>query len=183
VLLAMSLLGLPLGAWLAALWEGGSANPERVRASLRLVYVAIFGFQTVFALTLAVALLLLARQPARPNDTVAWVLLAMSLLGLPLGAWLAAAFARRGGVAGALAGTTAAAVALSGTSWFAALMLATNQRSQWLAVAVALVSIGYALGFALVGRFANRLQTTRVSTASEDPEAPEAPEATESVHA
>lgn len=146
-----------LRALLAPLYAPSEANPDGARTSLRLVYVALFGFQTLLALTLATTLLIFGGRVMRPNDTVAMVLLAMTLLSLPLGGLLGVAVARVGGVQGALAGTTASAVALSGSSWFAALMLATQQRSVWLVLAVALVAIAYALGFGLVSRRFARL--------------------------
>jgi hypothetical protein len=53
-----------------------------------------------------------------------------------------------------LASATAAAVALSVTAWFAALLAASGQRPVWLAAAFLVVSLAYLAGFALTPRCA-----------------------------
>ena len=140
----------PLGALLG---PDAPTLPTALRA-VRLTYAVVFMAQTLLALLVSVGLMLLVDSRPRPSDVLAGVLLAMSLLHVVIGLALGYALASRPGRGAALASATAAAVALSVTAWFAALLAASGQRPVWLVAAFLVVSLAYLAGFALTPRCA-----------------------------
>ncbi len=152
----------PLGALLGS---DAPTLPIALRA-VRLTYAVVFMAQTLLALLVSVGLMLLVGGPPRPSDVLAGVLLAMSLLHVVIGLALGYALAGRPGRGAAVASATAAAVALSVTAWFAALMAASGQRPLWVAAAFVVVSLAYLAGFALTPRCARA--ALRPEPAAED---------------
>ncbi len=140
----------PLGALLGA---DAPTLPTALRA-VRLTYAVVFLAQTLLALLVSAGLLLLVGSRPRPNDVLAGVLLAMSLLHVVIGLALGYALAGRPGRAAAVGSATAAAVALSVTAWFAALMTASGQRPIWVVAGFVVVSLAYLAGFTLTPRCA-----------------------------
>jgi len=140
----------PLGALLAA------APPDLGTAlrAVRWTYAIVFLAQTLLALVVSLGLTALLGTRGRPNDVLAGVLLAMSLLHVPVGLALGYALAGRPGRGAAVASATAAAVALSVTAWFASLMAVSGQRPSFLVAAFAVVALAYLAGFALTPRCA-----------------------------
>lgn len=136
-------------------------------AALRFVYAAVFLAQVVLAAAVGTVLFSALATPPRSNDWVAGVLVAFGALHLPLGGGLAWAASRSPGKGSALAGAITAAVLLSAPAWFLALATLSAQRTPFLMAGLALVAVGYGLGFAFLRRFV-RAATTPV----------EAPEAT-----
>jgi hypothetical protein len=140
----------PLGALLAA-------SPPDLGTALRAVrwtYAIVFMAQTLLALTVSLGLTALLGTRGRPSDVLAAVLLAMSLLHVPVGLALGYALAGRPGRGAAVASATAAAVALSVTAWFASLMAVSGQRTGFLVAAFAVVALAYLAGYALTPRCA-----------------------------
>ena len=140
----------PLGALLGA---AAPTLPTALRA-VRLTYAVVFMAQTLLALLVSVGLMLLVDERPRPSDVLAGVLLGMSLLHVAIGLALGYALAGRPGRGAAVASATAAAVALSVTAWFAALMAASGQRPAWLAAAFLIVAFAYLAGYTLTPRCA-----------------------------
>ena len=140
----------PLGALLAA------APPDlaTARHAVRWTYAIVFLAQTLLALAVSLGQTALLGTRGRPSDVLAGVLLAMSLLHVPVGLALGYALAGRPGRGAAVASATAAAVALSVTAWFAALMAVSNQRTSFLVAAFVVVALAYLAGFALTPRCA-----------------------------
>ena len=146
-----------LGALLGA---DAPTLPTALRA-VRLTYAVVFVAQTLLALLVSVGLMLLVGDRPRPSealagasDVLSGVLLAMSLLHVVIGLALGYALAGRPGRGAAVASAAAAAVALSVTAWFAALMAASGQRPLWLVAAFMVVALAYLAGFALMPRCA-----------------------------
>jgi len=140
----------PLGALLAA------ATPDLATAlrAVRWTYAIVFLAQTLLALAVSLGLAALLGTRVRPSDVLAGVLLAMSLVHVPVGVALGYALAGRPGRGAAVASATAAAVALSVTAWFAALMAVSGQRPSFVAAALTVVALAYLTGFALTPRCA-----------------------------
>jgi hypothetical protein len=159
----------PLGALLGA---DAPTLPTALRA-VRLTYAVVFMAQTLLALLVSVTLMLLVDGRPRPSDVLAGVLLAMSLLHVVIGLALGYALAGRPGRGAAIASATAAAVALSVTAWFAALMVASGQRPSWLVAAFAVVSLAYLAGFALTPRCARAALRPEPSPKDDPAETPE----------
>ncbi len=139
---------------LAALLAAAPPEPATALRAVRWTYAVVFVAQTVLALVVSLGLAALLGTRGRPSDVLAGVLLAMSLLHVPVGVALAYALAGRPGRGAAVASATAAAVALSVTAWFAALMAVSGQRSSFLVGAFAVVALAYLAGFALTPRCA-----------------------------
>jgi len=144
------LLRGPLGALLAA----GPPDLGTALRGVRWTYAIVFMAQTLLALAVSLGLTALLGTRGRPSDVLAGVLLAMSLLHVPVGLALGYALAGRPGRGAAVASATAAAIALSVTAWFAALMAVSGQRPSFLAGAFAVVALAYLAGFALTPRCA-----------------------------
>jgi len=167
----------PLGALLAA------ALPDMGTAlrAVRWTYAIVFLAQTLLALTVSLGLTALLGIRGRPSDVLAGVLLAMSLLHVPVGLALGYALAGRPGRGAAVASATAAAVALSVTAWFAALMAVSNQRTSFLVASFVVVALAYLAGFALTPRCARaalRPEPIAPGTREPTPALPGAPEPT-----
>jgi len=141
-------------------------DPAAASAALRLVYAVVFLAQVALAAAVGAALFAALPTPPRPNDWVAGVLIGFAALHLPLGAGLAWAASRSPGKGVALAGAITAAVLLSVPAWFLALAALSGQRTPFLLAGLALVAVGYGLGFALLPRFV-RAATTPVEDARE----------------
>lgn len=144
-------------------------TPAVAGSALRLAYATVFLGQVALAALVAVVLFAALPTPPRPNDWVAGVLVAFAALHLPLGGGLAWAASRSAGKGAALAGAITAAVLLSVPAWFVALAALSAQRTPFLLAGMALVAVGYGIGFAFVPRFV-RAATTPV----EPPEGTEA---------
>jgi hypothetical protein len=147
----------PLTPFLAAALPA----PAVAAAALRFVYAAVFLAQVALAAIVGVLLFAALPSPPRPNDWVAGVLIAFAALHLPLGGGLAWAASRSPGKGAALAGAITAAVLLSVPAWFLALATLSAQRPPFLLAGMALVAVGYGLGFAFLPRFV-RAATTPV---------------------
>ena len=159
----------PLTPFLAAdVPTPGVAGP-----ALRFVYAVVFLAQVVLAAAVAAVLFAVLPTPPRPNDWVAGVLLAFAALHLPLGGGLAWAASGSPGKGAALAGAITAAVLLSVPAWFLALATLSAQRAPFLLAGLALVMIGYGLGFAFLRRFV-RAATTPVEPPQGTGPAPDA---------
>ena len=130
-------------------------------AALRFVYAVVFLAQVTLAAVVGAALFAALPSPSRANDWVAGVLVGFAAMHLPLGAGLAWAASRSPGKGAALAGAITAAVLLSAPAWFLALAMLSAQRAPFLLAGVALVAVGYGLGFAFLPRFV-RAATTPV---------------------
>ena len=128
-------------------------------AALRFVYAAVFLIQVALAALVGATLSAALTTPPRPNDWVAGVLVGFAALHLPLGGGLAWAASRSPGKGAALAGAIVAAVLLSVPAWFLALAMLSAQRTPFLFAGLALVAIGYGLGFAFLGRFVKAATT------------------------
>lgn len=169
----------PLTPFLAA----DAPTPAVAASALRFVYAAVFLAQVVLAAVVGAALFAALPSPPRPNDWVAAVLVGFAAVHLPLGGGLAWAASRSPGKGAALAGAITAAVLLSVPAWFLALAVLSAQRPPFLLGGLALVAIGYGVGFAFTPRFVRAAITPVEPPASEAPEvgAPEvgAPEGTE----
>ncbi len=123
---------------------------------LRGVFAAMFLAQLAVALVLAVAMRVIDPVTTRPSPLLGWVLVAISVLELPLG-WALASVAGRGpDRRRALSAVLLSAVVLSTPAWFAALALATGQRGLPVAVLWGVLAVYYATGVAFAGRFASR---------------------------
>lgn len=123
---------------------------------LRLVYVSTFMAQVLVATLVAVLVRAAAGGTPRPSQILAWVLVALALMQLPIAAVLVS---RQGAITSrqtALARTLFTAILLSATAWSTALALATGQRGLSVYVLLTLVMLAYALGFLSVGRLASR---------------------------
>ena len=156
----------PLAPFLAA----EVPTPGVAAAALRFVYAAVFLAQVALAAVVGSVLFAALTAPPRPNDWVAGVLVGFAALHLPLGGGLAWAASRAPGKGAALAGAITAAVLLSVPAWFLALATLSGQRTPFLLAGLALVVVGYGLGFAFLRRF------VRAATAPvEREEATEAP--------
>ena len=145
-------------------------------AALRFAYAAVFLAQVALAAVVGAVLFAALPTPPRPNDWVAGVLMAFAALHLPLGGGLAWAASRSPGKGAALAGAITAAVLLSVPAWFLALAVLSAQRLPFLVAGLALVAVGYGIGFAFVPRFV-RAATTPVEEASQFPAADAEPDA------
>lgn len=132
-------------------------------AALRALYALAFLAQTTLAALVALTLGWAVGSSPRPNDVVATVLLLFGFLHLPLGAFLAWSASRSPGKGAAMAGAIVASVLLSVPAWFLALAVVSGQRMPFLIAGLAVLSAGYALGFAFVPRF------VRAATTPEDP--------------
>ena len=135
--------------------------PAVAAAALRFVYAAVFLAQVALAAVVGILLFAALPTPPRPNDWVAGVLVGFAALHLPLGGGLAWAASRSPGKGAALAGAITAAVLLSVPAWFLALATLSAQRTPFLLAGLALVAVGYGLGFAFLRRFV-RAATTPV---------------------
>lgn len=96
----------------------------------------------------------LAGGAGRPSSLLAWTLVALSFVQLPIGL---AAVARLSSLAtrqAVLARALFAGVALATTTWFIALALATGQGGTPVLVLFAVLLLSYALGFLITGRLA-----------------------------
>lgn len=129
--------------------SGPPPDVSEAAGVLRLVYLLVFGGQLLFALLVGAVLVVLVPGRGAANDVVAVVLLVMASFHLPLGWVLGRAAVGAGGPQGALSGIIAAAVLLSIPAWFGVLLLVSGQRLPYVLVVAAIVSVGYALGFAL----------------------------------
>lgn len=138
--------------------------------ALRLAYVAIFLFQTMLALTVALVLGALAPHSGRPNEVLAVVLFAFAAMQLVAGILIPQQLLARATLGGALAAVMVAAVVLSSSAWFAALMVLSRQRPLWLAAMLVLVLIAYAAGLLLTPRAA-RAALAPPPAAHDDPPA------------
>lgn len=147
----------PLAPFLAA----EVPTPEVAAAALRFVYAVVFLAQVALAAVVGAALFAALPNPPRSNDWVAGVLVGFAALHLPLGGGLAWAASRSPGKGAALAGAITAAVLLSVPAWFLALATLSAQRPPFLLAGLALVAVGYGLGFAFLRRFV-RAATTPV---------------------
>ncbi len=154
----------PLTPFLAA----GVPTPAVAFAALRVVYAVVFLAQVVLAATVSAVLFATLQSPPRPNDWVAGVLVGFAALHLPLGGGLAWAASRSPGKGAALAGAITAAALLSVPAWFLALAALSAQRTPFLLAGLALVAVGYGLGFGLLRRFV-RAATTPVAVVGTDP--------------
>lgn len=161
----------PLTPFLAA----DVPTPAVAASALRFVYAAVFLAQVVLAAMVGAALFAALPSPPRPNDWVAGVLIGFAAFHLPLGGGLAWASSRSPGKGAALAGAITAAVLLSVPAWFLALAVLSAQRTPFLLAGLALVTVGYALGFAFTPRLV-RAATTPVEAPTVG--APEGSEAT-----
>ena len=150
----------PLTPFLAA----DVPTPAVAASALRLVYAAVFLAQVGLAVVVGAVMVAALPTPPRPNDWVAGVLIAFAALHLPLGGGLAWAASRSPGKGAALAGAITAAVLLSVPAWFLALAALSAQRSPFLLAGLALVAVGYGVGFAFLPRFV-RSATTPVEEA------------------
>ena len=150
-------------ARLRAFATGPPPTAFQAAALLRLVYLLVFGLQVLLAVLVGSALAWLVPTRGVPNDLVAVVLLAMGAFHLPLGWVLARTALRAGGRQAALSGTIAGAVLFSIPAWFGALLLVSGQRPLYLLGIAAVISVGYALGFALAG-LAARVAATPEAT-------------------
>ncbi len=131
-------------------------EPWRAASFLRLAYAAAFLGQGIVAALVATGVRALAGTPGRPSSLLAWLLVAFAAAELPIAL---AVTARLGAVRtrrSALTATILAGVMLASSAWFAALALATGQRGTPVLALLALVSVGYAVGFVAVGRLARR---------------------------
>ena len=146
-------------------------TPAVASAALRLVYAVVFLAQVVLAGAVGVALFAALPSPPRPNDWVAGVLIGFAALHLPLGGGLAWASSGSPGKGAALAGAITAAVLLSVPAWFLALATLSAQRPPFLLAGLALVAVGYGIGFAFLPRFV-RAATTPVDPPEEASEVP-----------
>jgi hypothetical protein len=135
--------------------------PAQAQAALRFVYAAVFLAQVGLAAAVGTALFAALPTAPRPNDWVAGVLVGFAALHLPLGGGLAWAASRSPGKGAALAGAITAAVLLSVPAWFLALAALSAQRPPFLLAGLALVAVGYGLGFAFLPRLV-RAATTKV---------------------
>jgi uncharacterized membrane protein len=120
-------------------------------AALRLVFLGLFGAQVLVALALGLGVALMMPVRPRPNDAFAIVLVGIATLHLPMAWLLSRAATRAGGKQAALSATVVGAVLASLPAWFAALMMISAQRAPYLFAVVAVLSSGYALGFASIG--------------------------------
>lgn len=132
-------------------------------AALRAMYALAFLAQTSLAALVALILGWAVDATPRANDVVAAVLLVFGALHLPLGAFLAWSASRAPGKGAAMASAITASVLLSVPAWFLALAVISGQRAPYLVAGLAVLSAGYALGFAFVPRF------VRAATTPEDP--------------
>ena len=147
----------PLTPFLAA----GVPTPGVAGAALRFAYAAVFLAQVALAAIVGAVLFAALPTPPRPNDWVAGVMVGFAALHVPLGGGLAWAASRAPGKGAALAGAITAAVLLSVPAWFLALAVLSAQRTPFLFAGLALVAVGYGIGFAFVPRFV-RVATTPV---------------------
>lgn len=143
--------------------------PAVASAALRFAYASVFLAQVLLAAVVGALLAWALPSAPRPNDGIAAVLLAFAFFHLPLGAALAWSASRASGKGAALAGTITAAVLLSVPAWFLALQLVSAQRPPFLAAGLALIAIGYGLGFAFVPRWVRAATTPPEEP---DPDAP-----------
>ncbi|HEX7040127.1 MAG TPA: hypothetical protein VF202_08455 [Trueperaceae bacterium] len=108
--------------------------------------------QTAAALVVGVVVAALAPGPPRPSGLLAWTLVALAVLLLPLGLASLARLAYVDSRQAALSRAIFAGVTLSTSSWFAALALATGQRGAPVLVLLAVLLLAYAAGFVGSGR-------------------------------
>src|SRR5690606_36296247 len=159
-------LSAPIRHYLRApsLTVGGAA------AFLRASYVLAFMGQVAAAVLVGELVLLLAGGVTRsPSSLLAWVLVGLALLQLPvitfatarLGAVRSGSGARRAALHGALV----TGVLLASSAWFLSLALATVQSGPPLFLLLALTLFAYGLGFLLTGR----LGRVAASEAFEEP--------------
>jgi hypothetical protein len=159
----------PRSGWAASfapLYRSEGRTYGSVLQALRLAYLGIFLFQTLLAMTVAWVLGALAPHTGRPHEVLAVVLFLIAALQLPTGVFIALQLLRRPGVGSALAAVTVAAVVLSSSAWFAALMVLSRQRPLWWSATLLLVALAYAAGLLLTPRAAR--------VALSDPPAPNA---------
>ncbi len=109
---------------------------------------------------MGVGVVALAGGEPRPSGLLAWTLVALAFLLLPLGVASLARPAAVGSRQAALSRAIFAGVTLSGTSWFAALALATGQRGAPVLVLLAVLLLAYGAGFASAGRLARAAAAT-----------------------
>jgi hypothetical protein len=136
----------------------GETRPDRLQAAaaLRGVFAGMYLAQVGIAAVLAVAMLLLAGERSRDPSILGPVLAALSLAQVALGSFLAELVSRPGSKGSVLSATLLAAVLLATPGWFLMLALVTGQAEIHLLLIAATLVAGYALGFALAGRFARR---------------------------
>lgn len=96
----------------------------------------------------------LAGGQGRPSPPLAWTLVAMGVLQLPLGMLSAARLMRVASRQAVVARVLFAGVTLATTSWFASLALATGQRGTPVHLLLGLLMVAYGLGFIVTGRLA-----------------------------
>jgi hypothetical protein len=135
-------------------------RPTRAQATvaLRLLFVAMFLGQTLVALLLFAVLAAVAGVQSGGLPLLGWVLVGLGLLQLPFAFTVSMLAVRAGGKRAALYGTLLSAVLLATPAWYAAFALLIGQATAAM-ILLALLSIAYALGFVLTGRFA-RLAVT-----------------------
>lgn len=139
-------------ALFAPLYATDPPEPAKLLQALRLVYLVVFLFQVLLAVLLTLALAAWLPSPPRPNTVLAAVLFTFAALQLPIGLLLPLQLFRRANRGAALAGVTVAAVVLSSSAWFTALMLLSGQRPPWLLASGSLLMLAYAAGILLTPR-------------------------------
>ena len=130
-------------------------RPTRAQATnaLRLLFVAMFMGQTLVALLVLAALAAIAGVQSGGLPLLGWILVGLGLLQLPFAFAVSMLAVRAGGKRSALYGTLLSAVLLSTPAWYAAFALLIGQAVAAF-ILLGLLSIAYALGFILTGRYA-----------------------------
>lgn len=139
------------------------------------MYVLTFMAQVLVAAVVAVLVRALAGGDPQPNDLMAWLLVALAVMQLPLAALTASRLGSIGSRQAALSRTLFTAIVLSSMAWFTALALATGQRGLSVYLLLMLVMLGYGLGFLVVSRLAGHAALLPPSPA-QPPEVPESDE-------
>jgi len=136
------------------------------------VYALSFMAQVLVAALVAVLVRSLVGGVPRPSGMLAWVLVALAVMQLPLAVLTASRLGAIGSRQAALSRTLFSAIVLSTTAWFAALAMATGQRGLSVYLLLTLVIVSYGLGFLVVSRLAGHAARLPPSI----PRPPEAPD-------
>lgn len=123
------------------------------------------------AVLVGVAVSALAGGSGRASQFLAWTLVAFAFAQLPLGLATTVRLSSLATRQAVLARALLAGVTLSTTAWFASLALATGQAGLPVYVLLAVLVLGYGLGFLVTGRLAR----TAVQIAPRGPDDPLGP--------
>ena len=133
-------------------FKNKNLKPSEALLFLRQTFFIFFMAQ-VFLATLLTIGFSFASSP-KENDSLITTLIIMSLIQLPLAIVISSYFTRTGGRRPALAASIATAMLFSNPAWFAGFGFLSSKSYFYLFVQILILTIYYAIGILICGRFA-----------------------------